>query len=104
MLVEKTGTLSDLIPQLQKKIGFSDDDAQYVRLYEAHAQRIIKVLAENFPVLSLNEYTTLYAELIPEEERDTDDLIACYHFDKEANKAHNIPFILRTYEVWAGLH
>lgn len=51
---------------------------------------------------SFNEFMTLYAELIPIEELETEDAcftIACFHFDKEPTKTHNVPFYFIVKEV-----
>lgn len=57
--------------------------------------KIQKELIEDFNVISLNDLTNLYAEKIPEEEinsSEEDRYIYCYHFDKEPNKPHGVPF------------
>ena len=54
-----------------------------------------KELHADYQVTTLSEFTTLYAEVIPEEERDAeegDTAIFCFHFDKEPNKPHGVPF------------
>lgn len=46
-------------------------------------------------MVGVNEFTNLYAEKIPEEERqasEDDRMIYCYHFDKEPGKPHGTPF------------
>lgn len=63
---------------------------------------MFKGLTENHPVASFNEFMTLYAELIPIEELETEDAcftIACFHFDKEPTKTHNVPFYFIVKEV-----
>jgi ubiquitin carboxyl-terminal hydrolase 7 len=52
-------------------------------------------LSEDFNVAGINEFTSLYAEKIPDDEltaTEDDRPIYCYHFDKEPNKPHGIPF------------
>ena len=54
-----------------------------------------KELHADYQVGTLSEFTTLYAEVIPEEERNAgegDTAIFCFHFDKESNKPHGVPF------------
>ena len=66
-----------------------------VRIYEAHAGKIHKMWHEESQVHTISEFVNLYAEVIPEEERDMskeDQLISCFHFDKEPNKLHGVPF------------
>lgn len=66
-----------------------------VRIYEAHGGKFYKELREDYLVTTMSDYQTLYAEVTPEEERTagvTDRAIYCFHFDKEANKCHGVPF------------
>ena len=66
-----------------------------VRIYEAHGGKFYKELREDYLVTTMSDYLTLYAEVIPEEERNAgvpDRPIYCFHFDKEANKCHGVPF------------
>lgn len=66
-----------------------------IRVFEVHSGKIHKELPDDFNVAGLNEFTTLYAEKKPEEEQqaaEDDKMIYCYHFDKEANKPHGVPF------------
>ena len=68
---------------------------QNVRIYEAHGGKFYKELREDYLVTTMSDYLTLYAEVIPEEERNAgvaDRPIYCFHFDKEANKCHGVPF------------
>ena len=94
--------MSDIYPVLQSKVELSDEETERIRIYEAHSGRIFKSLAENYPIASINEFMSLYAELIPLEEWDADENclpIACFHFDKEPTKIHNIPFYFVIKEV-----
>ena len=66
-----------------------------LRIYEAHGSRIKGDLSGEFLIANIPEYTTLYAEIIPEEERnpgEEDQYISVFHFDKEPTKAHGVPF------------
>ena len=52
-------------------------------------------MLEDFNVTGVNEFVTLYAERIPEEEfvaTEEDRGIYCFHFDKEPSKPHGVPF------------
>lgn len=72
-----------------------EDTAHNIRVLEVHGGKIHKELIEDFNVVGVNEFTTLYAENIPEEElnaSDDDRFIYSYHFDKESNKPHGVPF------------
>lgn len=78
-----------------KKLNLDEATTQHLRIYEVHSGKIHKELLEDFNVVGVNEFTTLYAEKVPEEETratEEDKFIYCYHFDKEANKPHGIPF------------
>lgn len=102
LLVPKDGAVSDIFPILQNKLELSDEEAERIRIYEAHSGKIFKSLTENYPIASVNEFMTLYAELIPLEEWDADETylpIACFHFDKEPTKTHGVPFYFVIKEV-----
>ena len=95
LLVQKQGTVQDLILLLQKRVNatalassgnspnlsqngsingttpapiISDDALPYIRIYEVSSGKGSKILPENYSVASLNEWLQLYAERIPEEE------------------------------------
>ena len=91
-----------MFPALQARIGLTDEDTRNIRVFEVHSGKIFKAINENFPVVSINEFMALYAELTPEEEFDCDDtcsIIACFHFDKEPTKTHGVPFFFLIKEV-----
>ncbi len=95
-MVPKNGAIRDLYPSLQRKANIDDETLSNLRIYEAHNFKVYKELDADYQVATISEYMNLYAEVIPEEERnpvngDTD--IYCFHFDKEPNKPHGIPFI-----------
>ncbi|KAL6722165.1 ubiquitin-specific protease ubp15 [Lecanora helva] len=95
ILVPRLGTVRDLLPGLQKKANIDNETLGNVRIYEAHGSKVYKELSADHSTGTLSEFTTLYAEMIPEEERNAeegDTAIYCYHFDKESNKPHGVPF------------
>lgn len=95
LLVAKNGTVKDLIPILQKKANLSDETIQAIRFFEAHTNKFYKELSEDFAVASITDFVTLFAESIPEDERNADQgyqVIYGFHFDKEPNKPHGVPF------------
>ena len=52
-------------------------------------------LSEDFSITGVNEFVSLYAERMPDEEinaMDNDRAIYCFHFDKEPSKPHGVPF------------
>ncbi|KAF2841356.1 cysteine proteinase [Patellaria atrata CBS 101060] len=96
VLVTKAGNLGDVLDELQRKTNISDEVRSHLRIYEVHGHKIYKVISEEYPVASLNEFVTIFVEKIPEEElklEETDRLINAFHFDREPNKPHNIPFV-----------
>jgi ubiquitin carboxyl-terminal hydrolase 7 len=103
-LVPKSGTFEDVLPVLQKKAKLPDEIIEQIRFYEAHSGKVYKNLELDTAVSSLNEFMQVYAERLPEEERDADKdappaLIGCFHYDKEPAKPHGIPFIFNVIEV-----
>ena len=87
--------MGDIFPGLQKKASLTDGVMANIRVYEAHNARVYKELSREHSVTSLSDYSTLYAEEIPEEERNAqegDKAIYVFHFDKEPNRPHSIPF------------
>ena len=66
-----------------------------MRIWEAHAGKVYKELNPDHNVAILSEFTSLYGEVVPEEERHADEgdtAIYCFHFDKEPTKTYGIPF------------
>lgn len=95
VLVAKNGIIADLIPGIQKKLNLDEKTVQSIRIYEVHGGKVYKELLEDLNVTGVNEFVTLYAEKIPEEEfsaTDEDRAIYCFHFDKEPSKPHGVPF------------
>ena len=91
----KNGIIGDLVNGIARKLNLDEQTARSIRILEVHGGKIHKELIEDFNVVGVNEFTTLYAEKIPDEElnaSDDDRFIYCYHFDKEANKPHGVPF------------
>ncbi|KAL8868468.1 MAG: hypothetical protein Q9174_004972, partial [Haloplaca sp. 1 TL-2023] len=89
ILAPKNGVVQDLIASIQKKVNLSDEDAPRLRINETHGCKIVKELSANAAIANISDYSTLYAELLPQEEAEAaDDDVAIYafHFDKEPNK------------------
>jgi ubiquitin carboxyl-terminal hydrolase 7 len=84
-----------VISGIARKFNLDPQTNHNIRMLEVHGGKIHKELIEDFNVVGVNEFTTLYAEKIPDEElnaSDDDRFIYCYHFDKETNKPHGVPF------------
>jgi ubiquitin carboxyl-terminal hydrolase 7 len=80
---------------LQKKAELDEEAIQSVRVYETHSGKIYKELPESFNITGINEFVTLYAEKIPEEElnmQDDERVISAFNFDREPTKPHGVPF------------
>lgn len=98
ILVPKQSTFADVLEQLQKRAQLPDEVKDRVRFYEAHSGKVYKVLPLTHSVVALNEFLTIYAERVPEEEQQLDAEkgdrpLWCFHFEKEPSKHHSVPFI-----------
>ncbi|KAJ5832000.1 hypothetical protein N7474_000311 [Penicillium riverlandense] len=95
VLVPRNGTVSELLASLQKKANLDDETMREMRICEAHSGKIYKELRDDNNVSSINEYATLYAERIPDDEVNmdaSDRVINVFNFDKEPNRTHGVPF------------
>ncbi|PGH35753.1 ubiquitin carboxyl-terminal hydrolase 7 [[Emmonsia] crescens] len=95
ILVAKNGNIGDLLLSFQKRANLDDETFQNLRVYEVYGGKVYKELSENYSILSLTDYVTLYIERIPQEELDMQEgefKIDCFNFDKEPNKPHGVPF------------
>lgn len=104
MLVNKAGHIEDLVQALIKKAQLKDEqEAGRIRVYEIHHNKFFRELPSNYPVLSINEYTDVAAERVPEEEADADErhFIKVLHFQQDANRVHGMPFKFLLKEVCA---
>lgn len=100
-MVAKNGNITDLLEGLAKKTNLETDALSNLRVYDVQAYRLIRTLPAEHPVLSLNEHSPIYAEKIPEDElaEEQPHHIHAFHFEKETNKTHSIPFIFLLKEV-----
>lgn len=91
----RDGTFADLLAGLQKKANLEDDVVREMRIFEAHSGKIYKEYQEDAKIAGINEYVTLYAERIPEEELQMqagERTINAFNFDREPSRPHGIPF------------
>ncbi|KAJ8563428.1 hypothetical protein K7X08_031880 [Anisodus acutangulus] len=83
----KQSTVGDVINELKKKVELSHPYAE-LRLLEVFYHKIYKIFPTTEKIENINDqYWTLRAEEIPEEEKNLgphDHLIHVYHFNKEA--------------------
>lgn len=95
LLVPKMGSVADLYAILAKKANFDRDLTSKLRIYETNNAKIYREYRNESPISILSEYSNLFVEIIPEEERKAEEnssVISCYHYDKDPNKPHGIPF------------
>lgn len=87
--------MSDLVEGLQKRASLDDETVQNIRVFEAYSSKFYKELGDTYSVAGITDFVTLYAEPLPEDERnmEEDDFkINAFNFDREPNKPHGIPF------------
>ncbi|CAA0841356.1 Ubiquitin carboxyl-terminal hydrolase 13 [Striga hermonthica] len=87
--VPKEGTVSDILDDIRLKAEVSHPETE-LRLLEVFSHRIYKIFPSSEKIETINDnYWTLRAEEIPEEERNLgehDCLIHVYHFMNEENQ------------------
>ena len=91
-----------MIGGLVHKAKIPDEaSAGRIRIFEASNCRFFRELKRDYPVISMNEYTTVYAERVPEEEQQCEEanLINVFHFQNEPSRVHGIPFRFLLIEV-----
>ncbi|CAN6439958.1 unnamed protein product [Victoria cruziana] len=85
----KMSTVGDVINELKSKVELSNPSAE-LRLLEVFYHKIYKIFPLNEKIENINDqYWTLRAEEIPEEEKNLgphDRLIHVYHFTKDASQ------------------
>ncbi|CAN1298216.1 Ubiquitin C-terminal hydrolase 12 [Linum perenne] len=93
----KQSTVGDVINDLKTKVELSHPDAE-LRLLEVFYHKIYKIFPPNEKIENINDqYWTLRAEEIPEEEKQigpNDRLIHVYHFMKDQVQNFGEPFFL----------
>ena len=95
ILAPKAGTVKDLIAGLGKKANLDAEIIENLRVFEINNSKVYREYKGEASLTMITEFSTLIAEIIPEEERnaaENDIAIFCFHFDKEPTKAHAIPF------------
>ncbi|KAK4185020.1 putative ubiquitin carboxyl-terminal hydrolase [Podospora australis] len=98
VLVAKNGQLEDLIESLVRKLKIpSEEEAGRIRVYETSNHKFYRELERSYPVISINDYTTVIAERVPAEDADVtrdeqNQYISCFHFQNEPSRGHGIPF------------
>lgn len=99
----KNGHVDDLIQALIKKAGIPDEtEGGRIRIYETSSHKFYRELSRDYPVISLNDYTNVYAERVPEDEQNHDEqsvFIPVFHFQNEPGRVHGVPFKFMLIEV-----
>ncbi|CAH8312564.1 unnamed protein product [Eruca vesicaria subsp. sativa] len=103
----KQSTVGDVINELKTKVELSHPDAE-LRILEVFYHKIYKIFPSTERIENINDqYWTLRAEEIPEEEKNigpNDRLILVYHFAKETGQNQQVqnfgePFFLVIHEA-----
>lgn len=88
-----------------KKAGIPDEaEGGRIRVYETSSHKFYRELAREYPVISMNDYTNVFAERVPEEELNEDEssnFIQVFHFQNEPSRVHGVPFKFILVEVRA---
>lgn len=102
VLVNKQGHVEDLIQAFSKKAQIKDEqEGGRIRVYEIHNHQFHRELSPSYPVLSINDYTEVIAERIPDEELEADErnFVKVIHFQNDPTRVHGIPFKFLLKEV-----
>lgn len=94
-MVPRDGTIADLVAGLQKKANLDDETIRETRVYETHGGKIYREFQADSKIAGINEFVSLYAERVPEEEANMQDgerTINAFNFDREVNRPHGVPF------------
>ena len=95
ILVPKISFIADVATAIEKKANLPQGSSELIRIYEVHNNKIFKVLSPKLAVAGTNDYASLYAELVPEEELHAPEgakRINVFHFNREPARAHGVPF------------
>ncbi|KJY02284.1 ubiquitin carboxyl-terminal hydrolase like protein [Zymoseptoria brevis] len=98
ILVHKQSQFTSVLDGIQKRLDLPSEALERIRFYEAHGNKVYKTLPNSHAVAALNEFMTVIAERVPDEETELDAengdrLLFCFHFEKEPSKSHGVPFI-----------
>lgn len=86
--------MDDIISGLIKKANLEEEEkAGPIHVYEGQGHKIWKGWPRDMSVVSITDYTNLYAERIPEEELAPEaNYIHAFHFHPDPSKPHGVPF------------
>lgn len=107
LLVAKNGHIEDLIQVLVQKASIPDEtEGGRIRVYETSSHKFYRELSRDYPVISMNDYTNVFAERVPEEEindEEATNFIQVFHFQNEPSRVHGVPFKFMLVEVCVAL-
>ena len=101
-MVTKSGNIDDLIQGLIKKAQIPDEaEGGRIRVFETSSHKFFRELPREYPVISINDYTSVVAERMSEDELDADEnsFVNVFHFQNEPSRVHGMPFRFLMKEV-----
>ncbi|CAB4475286.1 unnamed protein product [Rhizophagus irregularis] len=103
--LQKDATVNEIIEEILKRVTLSSPDNK-IRLYEVMNHKIQNEYNETELIGRIQEFMTLYAEEIPQDEllaNSHDQIIQVYHFTKDPIQTHGIPFkfVIKNGETFA---
>ncbi|CAB4397745.1 unnamed protein product [Rhizophagus irregularis] len=103
--LQKDATVNEIIEEILKRVTLSSPDNK-IRLYEVMNHKIQNEYKETELIGRIQEFMTLYAEEIPQDEllaNSHDQIIQVYHFTKDPIQTHGIPFkfVIKNGETFA---
>ena len=98
LLIHKQSQFTEVLANLAKRLALPEEILDEIRFYEAHGNKIYKLLPPSHNILALNESMTIYGERVPAEEAEMDAekgdrLVYCFHFEKDPTRSHGVPFV-----------
>jgi ubiquitin carboxyl-terminal hydrolase 7 len=95
-LLPKTCNINDVIEQLSKTVELSASGSRKIRIFEVVGNgRQQREFNGGEMIGNISELTDLFGEEVPVEElqaRDDDKIVNVFHFSKDANRTHGVPF------------
>ncbi|KAJ3194436.1 hypothetical protein HK101_002705 [Irineochytrium annulatum] len=97
VLVMKNAKASEVIDVVRQKLATTPDVPAVatadLRMFEVNYYKIHKVFADDDPISTVSDFSTLYVEEVPDETLDNGDkLVNVFHFNKEPSRGHSVPF------------
>ncbi|ESU13640.1 hypothetical protein FGSG_07382 [Fusarium graminearum PH-1] len=89
------GITKEVFEALIKKAQISGEaESGRIRIYETSSNRFYREPPRDHPVINLNEYATVYAERVPQEEVSADDnqFVQVFHYQNDVSRVHGVPF------------